>query len=482
MRLTKPLIGTALILSVAVAQAQADPAMLQKIVDEGKNRSQAYATLTYITKEIGARLTASGNLSKAYVYALDKFEKAGLSNVHLEQWGEWPVGFDRGPCSGGMVSPEKASFEFTTPSWTEGTHGKQRGIVVAAPKTKAEFEKVKDSLKGAWVYYEGGLPRPPRGRRGEAAPEPTPELKARLDLEADIETSGLLGRIVPSQNELTITSGNYNVTMENHPMVPQVIIRKSDSDKIKGYMSQGKPVELEFDINQRFIPGPRKIFNVVAELPGTEKPDEVVIMGGHLDSWDGPGSEGAADNGNGSATTLEAARILAACGVKPKRTIRFILFTGEEQGLFGSRAYVEQHKDEMDKISCVFIEDGGANYEGGTYALASMVPMFDPLMALMNKAFPNMPVKMRTVDAMPRGGGSDHVPFNGVGVPGFFWDEVGPVNYTHVHHTQYDRLELVPEKYLVQSAVNSAAALLIMADAPTLMPRAPKPDPAAGGN
>src|SRR6185295_14009000 len=141
----------------------------------------------------------------------------------------------------------------------------------------------------------------------------------------------------------------------------RVTIRKQDMDAVQKVMDEGKEPILEFDMDNKLIPGPRPCNNVVAEIPGTEKPDEVVIVSGHLDSWDGPGSEGAQDNGTGTMVALEAARILNKVGAKPKRTIRFILWTGEEQGLFGSRWYVTAHKDDLAKISCVFIDDGGTN-------------------------------------------------------------------------------------------------------------------------
>lgn len=476
----RPRIAIAALLlgSATFVHAQADQATLDKIVHEGKMNNQVMIHLQDLVTNVGHRLTASPNLDKAYAWAMAKFKEYKLENVHLEEWGEWPMGFDRGPSTGKMVSPREMSFQFTSASWSKGTDGPQRGPAVPAPETMAEFDKYASLYKGAWIVYKTPPMRVPRGRPGAEAPQLTPEQVQAQKIDEALKKAGILGQVVPSRNELVITSGSYNVDPANLPTDVSVLVRKSDMEQIFGQLETGNKVELEFDLNHKFIPGPRKNYNVVAEIRGTEKPDEVVIFGGHMDSWDGPGSQGAADNGTGTCTVIEAARILKAVGAKPKRTIRFILFTGEEQGLFGSRAYVEQHKAEMDKISCIFIEDGGANYEGGTYALASMVPMFDQIMATMNKAFPNMPCKMRTVEQMPRGGGSDHVPFNAVGVPGFFWDEVGMFDYNYVHHTQHDRIELVPYNYMVQSATNSAVATYVVANAKTLMPRAPKP---AGG-
>jgi hypothetical protein len=464
----------------ALAAAQADQKTLDRIVKEGQMNNQVMDHVIELSTKIGHRLTASPNLEKSYEWALKKFRDVGCVNVRLEEWGEWPLSFHRGPSTGKMVTPSEFNFEFTTPSWTRGTDGPARGSAIPGPKTVAEFEAIKNDLVGKWIVYKQAPPRPPRARSGENPPELTPEQQEALKLDQLIRESGALGRIVPSRNELVVTSGNFNVpTVDDLPKDITITVRKSDMERIFENLDSNRPVELEFNLDHQIKNGPVKNYNIIAEIKGTEKPDEIVLMGGHIDSWDGPGSQGAADNATGVASAIEAARILIAAKAKPKRTIRFILFTGEEQGLYGSRRYVEMHKNELDKHSCIFIEDGGANYEGGTYVLDTMEPMFKPIVDVMNRAFPALPMKTRTVQTMPRGGGSDHVPFNAVGVPGFFWDETGNFNYTYVHHTQHDRAEMVPMNYMYQSATNNAVSTYIIACAPTLMPRAPRPNPFA---
>ncbi len=475
----------ALFISSAVAVgAQADPTTVAKIVDEGKNHNKVMEHLKYLSKKIGARLSTSENLDKAYAWTVKKFKEVGCQNVHLEEWGEWPVGFQRGKSSGKMVSPEKVNFEFTTQSWSEGTHGKKKGPAIYAPDNMEQFIAMKDKLKGAWLIYKTGGFRggPRRQRPGDPPPELTPEQKAAQDLREAINGAGILGSVSPAGGDLVITSGNYrDKTFEQHPTDVNITVRKSDMAKIVADMDANKPVVLEFDVNQKWIKGPRKLFNVVAEIPGTEKPDEVVIVGGHLDSWDGPGSEGSQDNGTGSMCAIEAARILGKVGAKPKRTIRFVLFTAEEQGLFGSRAYVEKHKDEWPKISAVFIEDNGANYESGTYALEAMVPYIQPIIDTTNAAFPDCQMKIRTVQRIPRGGGSDHMSFNAVGVPAFFWDKSGPMDYNYIHHTQYDNYEQIKPEYMVQCSTNEAVAVYITACQPNMMPRDTPPATNGGG-
>lgn len=461
------------------AQGQEVQVTIQKAVQEGKYNSQVMQLLKELTT-IGPRLTSSSNLDKAEAWAMAKFKSWGLQNVHLEKWGEYPVGFDRGKCSGGMTSPVMRDFEFTTPSWTPGTKGRKEGPAVQAPATMAEFDQNKAKYKGAWVVFKTSPPRGPRPRPGEAAPEMTEAQKVR---EA-ITGSGALGIVYPSNNDLVITSGSWQgLSMDKLPTLVQVLVRKSDMDEVQKQMTAGKAVTLGFDINQSFRKGPISNHNVVADIPGTEKPDEIVIVSGHLDSWDGPGSQGALDNGTGSCTALEAARILATIKARPKRTIRFILWTGEEQGLFGSRGYVRDHPAELAKISAVLVDDGGTNYQGGYVGLESQREMMEAAFAPTVAAFPDLPMKFEVRERMPTGGGSDHVPFNGAGVPGFFTNETGRSNYTLVHHTQHDKFEMAIPEYLIQSATNHAIVSFSLACAETMLPRqiASPPPPVGGG-
>lgn len=464
------------LLLAALGLAQADPATVARIIDEGKNRNQVMKHLDYLTRNIGPRLTGSPSLQKACEWTMSKFRQFGLKNVRLEQWGEWPVGFQRGQRQVvRMVLPYPRDFVFTTRSWTAGTNGPVRAKAILQPKTMAEYDKVKSDLKGAWLV----VPTPQGfGRNATPPPDQTDEEKQVADL---VAKAPVAGRIFPSRNELVITSGNQNIKWEELPKDIRITIRKSDMDRLLYQFERGRQPVLEVDLEQKFVKGPRPLYNVVAEIPGTEKPDEVVIVSGHLDSWDGTGSQGAQDDGTGTMVALEAARILMASGAKPRRTIRFILWTGEEQGLLGSRAYVEKHKDEMAKISCVFVDDGGTNYEGGVTGTKEMEPMLKEALAPAIAAFPDMPMEIRIAPRIPRGGGSDHASFNAVGVPGFFWFETGRADYGFIHHTQNDRYEFAVPEYLVQASTNTAAASYIVACAPTLMPREMPPSPPPGG-
>lgn len=293
----------------------------------------------------------------------------------------------------------------------------------------------------------------------------------------------------------------FNLSWDDIGQDTEVSIRDSDYRYINSDIADGQDVYIEFDLDHTLTEGPFDLYNTIAEIPGTEYPDEVVIVSAHMDSWNGPGSQGVVDNGTGTSVTLEAARILAAVGAKPKRTIRFILWTGEEQGLLGSRAYVDSlSEEERAKISCVFVDDGGTNYEGG---LVCPPWMFDYLAAatantngqffsevdaerLLSDDNPDnderagwMDVNLRTVEAMPQGGGSDHASFNRVGIPGFYWDEIGRANYRYGWHTQNDKLDLAIEEYLVQSSTNVALTAYNLACAPSLLPRSADSDQVA---
>lgn len=456
MRRSLPLL---LCLLPAWAVAQGDAGVIARVVEEGKGRSQAMALMKELCLDIGPRLTSSTAMDRGMDWAVAKFKSWGLQNVRLEKWGEFPVGFDRGARqSGRMIHPEERVFEFTTPSWTPGTNGPLRAPAVIVPQTLAECRAMYTQLQGKWVVW-------PADRR---APKTRDEAQT---ITKWVYQAGALGIVRSSGDDLVHTYGNFSgLNFDKLPTEVQIIVRKSDADAVMKPLLRGEPVELEFDIENKWVKGPRSNYNVVAEIPGTEKPDEVVIVSGHFDSWDGPGSQGACDNGTGSISAMEAARILMAVGAKPKRTIRFILWTGEEQGLLGSVEYVRQRQAELSKISAVLVDDGGTNYHGGYAGPESMRPMMEAAFAPTVAAFPTLPMKY-VVTAGLMAGGSDHTPFIQMGVPAFYTLETGRANYPYVHHTQHDKIDQVIPEYLVQSSVNHAIVSYNLACAATLLPR-----------
>ncbi len=294
--------------------------------------------------------------------------------------------------------------------------------------------------------------------------------------------AGPAGFVSASTDERVWTTrpgGWETLDIDRAPVDVEVLVRRSDYDYMNSRLADGEPVHARFDLPHRLERGPIPVYNTIAEIPGTTHPDEVVIVSAHLDSWDGPMSLGTTDNGTGSAVVLEAARLLAAAGAKPDRTIRFVLWTGEEQGLLGSRAYVDSLSEaERAKISAVFVDDGGTNYEGGIPAADFMVDYLAAATAAFNGQFYSesdgawLDVNIRpTGENIQTHGGSDHASFNRVGVPGFFWDEVGRADYYYGWHTQNDDLDLAIPEYLQQSSACMAITAFNLACAPDLLAR-----------
>jgi Zn-dependent M28 family amino/carboxypeptidase len=250
------------------------------------------------------------------------------------------------------------------------------------------------------------------------------------------------------------------VAHEHYALLHRLATRPDPNSKEPGRLMRTR---IEIEIANKLIPGPLAVYNTMGEIKGSEKPDEYVILGAHLDSWDL--GQGTTDNGTGTAVVLEAARILARSGITPRRTIRFVLFTGEEQGLHGSRAYVEKHKDELPRISMCLVHDTGTGKVTGIglQGRGTLKPLLDfELASLREVGF-----KETTLNRM---GGSDHATFDRVGVPGFAvqqdWKE-----YRLTHHSQSDTLDKAQEGELIQGAQVMAVTALRVANLPQLLPR-----------
>ncbi len=504
-----------------------DSATIARILDEGKHRNQVMNHLRYLTREIGPRLTGSSNAEKANNWTLDQFRSFGL-DAHLFQWGTANTRFDRGPSTGKLLVKDTKKkedgttedtwksvrdFEFTTLCWTRGTDGPKRGPVVRMPETEEEYAAVKDSLKGAWVLLqpvtiEGrtGVRQPGQraGDRSFARKDAREQVAkgknpAELPIEERVIFDGIHGFIsssTDSRDRVWTTAaepsrdGPYKDTpkamfrtlADVTPDV-EVIVRLCDHDNMRVRLQDKQPFQVEFDLQHTLTAGPIPLYNTIAEIRGSEKPDEVVVVCGHLDSWNGPGSQGCTDNGTGSMVALEAARILSAAHARPKRTIRFCLWTGEEQGLLGSEAYVKSLGDQAKNVSVCLNDDGGTNYEGGLQCTADMADYLAAASAPINYQFTDsfdgkpLNANIRVVPKFLRGGSSDHASFTKAGVPGFFWDESGRADYGWGWHTQHDRFDLAIREYLEQSSTCQAITAYNLACAPDLLPRVPPAEP-----
>jgi hypothetical protein len=432
---------------------------VERVIELGRTDSQVEARLRYLCKEIGPRLSSSLALQRALEWTRAQFESYGLT-ARLESWGEFPVGFDRGPSHGRIVAPEALDLVFGTNAWTPGTRGPVRAMAILYPRSEEELAKVADHLAGAWIVS------PSYSR------EERPSRDAKKKIDASLAAAGIAGtvrRANAHKGEWIMTGGNHEIEWDELPTKVDISLRGDQFDKIVELARAGQTVELEFDVANHFRQGPVTQYNVVADLVGSEKPDEYVIVGGHLDSWDG--AEGAQDDGTGVATTLEAARLLTRAGIKPKRTIRFVLWTAEEQGLFGSRGYVRDHEAELAKISAVLVHDGGTNYLSGLRCTPEMEAdvraVFAPVVALD----PALPFTVETVDGLVNTGDSDHASYLSKGVPAFFWEQAGDTDYDFIHHTQNDTFETARQDYQRHSALVVAVGALGIANLDHLLSR-----------
>jgi carboxypeptidase Q len=455
-----------------------------KIVDQVKADEPALkADLTYLAERIGPRLTGSAKLDEASHWTMAQFKAAGLANVHLEDWtiaNSWT----RGPASGRILAPSEEILTLATAGWSPGTKGPVRGPVVAVTFEKVEdLEQYKGKLKDAIV-----LMGPPREMQPPEFPLSTPwhdgtiplnhskndkPIDARAYREARLAAMKLFAE--EKANAVLIASekpyGLLNmgsISREYQPaLVPVAFTTRENYEQLWRLQQQGR-VEAEVNIEGTFSGKPVQVYNTVAEIRGTEKPDEIVIIGAHLDSWDL--GTGATDNGTGSMAVIAAARALQKVGVKPKRTIRFVLFTGEEQGLNGSRAYVKAHKDELPKISGVLVHDSGT----GKVLTIGLMANYAAREAIDHALYPLAKLKEIGLaePSLRSEGGSDHVPFNDAGVPGF-WCVQDIADYDKMHHSQADTLEHVRWDDLTEGAQVLAVFAYNVAQLPDLLPRKP---------
>lgn len=431
------------------------------ILKESNENSQVMQFQDELCHDYGSRLTGSLAYNRAADWAVDEFTKMGL-DARLDKWGEWKVGWDREQWMGRMVAPAKLELQVATPAWTGGTRGIARGTLIMMPKGQEEIDVLAmraDEGDQLWLY--GALPRGDR-----AVP-----IRALLDhknVHGIVQSATSTGWNSKSYKNQIRVFGDRNgglVPYESRQRWAQAVVRDDQSKELEQAMAGKEPVVIEFELRNRFRKGPVALNNVVADLKGTEFPDEYVIICAHLDSWHQ--ATGATDNGTGTCSTLEAARLLTAIGFKPRRTIRFMLWSGEEQGLLGSRGYVVKNRLSMHKISAVFNHDSGTNWAHqltvGQSHEAQFRSAIAPILELMKPPQPDHEGDIFTLNARkvlkPAGGGSDHASFAAVGIPAFSWRLKGHVPYGRGWHSQWDTYSIVVPEF----QQHNAAAFAIIA-------------------
>jgi hypothetical protein len=487
------------VLLSAKSMAQSDPVM-QRIVEIGNSDNRTMEHLDILCNRFGGRLIGSDAYENAALWAAYKFDQWGMEVV-MDEVGELPVGFNRGPWFGKLLAEDGMNLHFATPSYTSGTKGVQRGHVLIEPRTEAEFKRMKGALKGAWVLIGGennGWPidisveadslrdsikvvnaetekindqirRENRNNRGTGKAEK--ELLALNEEPAlfyrEMVEAGILGIVQSSSTPIRVLYDRKNVhdmTFETLPTVPDIKLDEHQYKLIYHMAEERRYFQLEFDIRNHFKMGPVKYHNVIGVIPGTEFPEEYVIVGGHLDAFDV--ATGGVDDGSGVTPSMEAARLIMEASGKPKRSILVILWAGEEFGLFGSRSWVERYKAELDNVSNMVNRDGGPTVPVSLTVSAAQMDDFKEIVEVINTINPDFPLELKERTPRPRperAWGTDSGPFAVNGVPTITFDCGDPKGYNfsygEIWHTERDLYNKSIAEYQEQTA--TATAVLV---------------------
>ena len=452
--------------TVVVAQEPVDTAMVARIRAEGLDRSKALETFTYLTTNIGPRLTNSPAHRRAIEWTQQQLRSYGLSNVRTD-----PFDFGRGwqleRFSIEMIEPRYLPLIAFPRAWSPSTQGK----IVAAPvwlpnPTPESMAKAGTALKGAIVMtsplqgYAIRADRPPASGDlvSDRPPGPRQTREQQAAAAEALRASGLAVTLEPNIGEhgtIFVTGRDAGVNA-----VPALVLASEHYNLIARMLERKIPVKLAVDLQTRFYEQDRNTANVIAEIPGTDPKvgSEVVMVGAHLDSWHS--ATGSTDNADGVTTVMEAVRILQSVGVKPRRTIRVALWAGEEQGLLGSRAYVQKHlagdanAAARDKFSVYFNLDNGIVPISGFYLEGNEA--MGRIMAAWLKPLADLGATIAT----PKGiGATDHLSFKNVGLPGFQAVQDYRDYDVRTHHTNMDTDERVAPDALKQAATVMASIL-----------------------
>lgn len=442
----------------ATAVAASDTTATARIIREIAEHQHALSDLEYLSDEIGARLTGSPQLSQAHAWAESTMTARGMMNVHREGYTFGPT-WTRAPATARLLTANHRSLRVAAVAWSKPTPGPVRAdLLVVTGKTPADVEQFIGHFKGRIVMF-GEMP--PRGAD-------TAGYHAMLaKLTGAIEKEGALAFFVRAGKHEGMSMGGGPVWRFGTwlPQVPIAFMADKDYFLLQRLAARGERVTLEVNLPGTTSAKPVQQFNTVAELTGSKHPDEVVIIGAHLDSWDL--GTGATDNGTGVVAVMEALRAIKAAGLTPDRTIRVVLFSGEEQGHFGSKAYVAAHRAEMPNVQAVLILDLGTGRVRG-FALEGR----EDCRRLMARAI--APANDLGVVELPleRSTDSDHAAFDDVGVPAFFAVQDGLDYFSVTHHSEFDTFDRVKPEQLTQAATAVAVTAWELANMPERLPHA----------
>ncbi|MFA8341895.1 MAG: M28 family peptidase [Rhodothermaceae bacterium] len=498
------------VLLITVTLSQTDP-VVKKIIEIGKTDNQTMKHLDILCNRFGGRLIGSDAYENAAEWAASKFKEWGME-VIMGEAGELPVGFNRGPWFGRMLSHNGMHLHFATPSYTSGTHGVQKGHVLIEPKTQQQFDRMKKRLKGAWVLVSGESTGWPIdiSKAADTFRDTVKLINAKIEIEnsriqrynwrhrkegkkkellpyhdepavfyKEMVEAGILGIIQSAPNPITALYDRknlYDLTFDTLPTVPDIKLDEHQYKIIEQMAKERQRFKLEFDIRNHFKLGPIKHHNVIGVIPGTEFPDEYVIMGGHLDAFDV--ATGGVDDGSGVTPAMEAARLIMKAGGKPKRTILVILWSGEEFGLLGSKSWIKRNPEKLDKISNMFNRDGGPLVSNSLTVSEAMWDDIEKICKPLNSINPDFPftLKKRTPRKKPTvAWGTDSGPFAVKGIPVMSFGDQDTKGYNfkyrEIWHTERDLYNKSIPEYQEHTSIVTAVVVYGIANLDHLLSR-----------
>ena len=426
---------------------------LTRIAGEGMLNSHAFQYLTELSDDIGSRVTGSAAERKAEEWSAAKMKAIGLENVHLEKYKIWK-GWTRGTAEAQLLSPTPHKLHVDSMGWTGSTvAGGAEGDVVSVNLFDIDEEiKNVSRLKGKIVLVtQSGKPKKDFmllfATFGDF-------LKAAHDAGVVAVIGGQGGSKSKGMNLTHTGILGFDVDYA----VPVVSMTAEDQGQLERFIKRGITPRVRINVQNTLTSGPVETANVVGEIRGREHPEQILVVGGHLDSWDL--AQGTTDNGSGTATTLGAADAIMRSGQKPRRTIRFVLFTGEEQGLDGSFAYYKQHQNEWaNHLGDLILDAGQGNVTGfGMGGRDDLLPVFQPFADSLANISP-----MKIDDKVESG--TDTLPFSIYGLPGIVMNQ-DTDEYKYTHHSAADALEAQKPEVLTQNATLMALAAFWIADRP----------------
>ena len=482
---------------------------------EGMENSKIMNTLHYLTDVYGPRLTGSPNHVNAAKWAAREMQSWGFANATLEPWEFGHPGWVNERSIGLMLKPVQDALTFEVLAWTPSTKGvissEPFHLVVPERPTQEEltayFESVKAEINGKIVFvgkatvlpvtivppakriadevlkqrFDPANPTPqgppfggPQGTPPAPKPGALPGQQVATQVNAFLVENGAAMRVNDAGREHGQIRAFSNSTYDVTKVVPTIVMRNEDYSRVTRLLASKSPVRLEFDIRNRLVPDGVTSYNTVAEIPGTDKKDEVIMLGGHLDSWHS--ATGATDNAIGCAIMMEAARILKALNLKPRRTVRVALWSGEEQGLLGSQAYVKRHFGSAEAPGPDYGKfNGYFNIDSGTGKARGMSVFGPPeTSTILREALSSFSDYgfAGAISSRSRGlFGSDNTSFNQAGLPGIGVQQ-DPIEYgTHTWHTNLDTYERIIEDDVKKSAIIIAAAVYALAMRDEMLPR-----------